>query len=69
MSGSRGRNDAFSPLKARLGDTMTAAVIQQMVPGGVELHGGAVVDPVFGPLVACGSGGVLVDLPGCACKI
>ena len=56
--------DAFSALKMRLGDTMTAAVVQQMVPGGVELLVGAVVDPVFGPLVACGSGGVLVDLVG-----
>ena len=41
---------------------MTAAVVQEMVPGGVELLVGAIVDPVFGPLVACGSGGVLVDI-------
>ncbi len=54
--------DAYSALKTRLGDTMTAAVVQQMVPGGVELLVGALVDPIFGPLVACGSGGVLVDL-------
>ena len=33
-----------------------------MVAGGVELLVGGVVDPTFGPLVACGSGGVLVDL-------
>lgn len=55
---------AFSTLQSRLGDTMTAAVVQEMVSGGVELLVGAVVDPVFGPLVACGSGGVLVDLLG-----
>jgi acyl-CoA synthetase (NDP forming) len=41
---------------------MTGAVVQQMVTGGVELLVGAVVDPTFGPLVACGSGGVLVDV-------
>ena len=41
---------------------MTGALVQQMVQGGVELLVGAVVDPTFGPLVACGSGGVLVDL-------
>jgi acyl-CoA synthetase (NDP forming) len=41
---------------------MTGAVVQQMVPGGVEFLVGGVVDPTFGPLVACGSGGVLVDL-------
>ena len=55
---------AFATLKSRLGDTMTAAVVQEMVPSGVELLVGAIVDPVFGPLVACGSGGVLVDLLG-----
>jgi acyl-CoA synthetase (NDP forming) len=33
-----------------------------MVAGGVELLVGALFDPTFGPLVACGSGGVLVDL-------
>jgi len=54
--------DAFERMKTRLGETMTAAVVQQMVPAGVELLIGAVLDPVFGPLVACGSGGVLVDL-------
>jgi acyl-CoA synthetase (NDP forming) len=53
---------AFRALVSRLGKAMTAAVVQQMVPGGVELLLGAVVDPTFGPLVACGSGGVLVDL-------
>ena len=37
---------------------------QRMVPDGVELLAGSVADPMFGPLVACGSGGVLVDLLG-----
>jgi acetyl coenzyme A synthetase (ADP forming)-like protein len=55
---------AFRGLASRLGRTMTAAVVQRMVPGGVELLIGAVVDITFGPLVACGSGGVLVDLLG-----
>jgi acetyl coenzyme A synthetase (ADP forming)-like protein len=54
--------EAFRTLTSRLGQTMTAAVVQQMVAGGVELLVGAVTDPTFGPLVACGSGGVLVDL-------
>ena len=56
--------DAFRTLRSRLGQTMTAALVQQMVSSGVELLIGAVVDPTFGPLVACGSGGVLVDLLG-----
>jgi acyl-CoA synthetase (NDP forming) len=57
-----GMRDAFRSLASRVGPTMTAALVQQMVAGGVELLIGAVVDPTFGPLVACGSGGVLVDL-------
>ncbi len=52
----------FERLKSRLGDRMTAALVQQMVPGGVELLIGALLDPTFGPLIACGSGGVLVEL-------
>lgn len=53
---------AFAALKARLGPAMTGAVVQQMLRGGVELLVGALFDPTFGPLIACGSGGVLVDL-------
>ena len=37
-------------------------LVQQMVPAGVEMIVGAVQDPLFGPLIACGTGGVLVDL-------
>jgi acetyl coenzyme A synthetase (ADP forming)-like protein len=55
---------AYRTLASRLGNTMTATVVQRMVPSGVELLAGGVVDPTFGPLVACGSGGVLVDLLG-----
>lgn len=53
---------AFRALASRVGPAMTAAIVQQMVPGGVELLVGAVIDPTFGPLVACGAGGVLAEL-------
>jgi acyl-CoA synthetase (NDP forming) len=53
---------AYWDLTSRLGETMTAAIVQQLVPGGVELLIGAITDPTFGPIIACGSGGVLVDL-------
>ena len=56
--------DAWRGLRSRAGEAMTAAIVQRMIPGGVELIAGAVLDPTFGPLVACGSGGVLVDLLG-----
>jgi acyl-CoA synthetase (NDP forming) len=53
---------AYVGLASRFGRTMTGVLVQQMVPDGVEVLVGGVVDPTFGPLVACGSGGVLVDL-------
>ena len=40
------------------------AVVQPMVRGGAELLAGVVQDPVFGPLVAFGPGGVLAELIG-----
>jgi acetyl coenzyme A synthetase (ADP forming)-like protein len=39
-------------------------IVQPYVRGGVELLAGAVQDPVFGPLVAFGPGGVLAELIG-----
>ncbi len=39
-------------------------VVQPMVFGGAELLAGLVQDPVFGPLVAFGPGGVLAELIG-----
>jgi acyl-CoA synthetase (NDP forming) len=39
-------------------------LVQPLVAGGVELLAGAVQDPVFGPLVAFGPGGVLAELIG-----
>ena len=39
-------------------------IVQPMVRGGAELLAGAIQDPVFGPLVAFGPGGVLAELIG-----
>jgi len=39
-------------------------LVQPMVRGGAELLAGCVQDPVFGPLVAFGPGGVLAELIG-----
>ncbi len=39
-------------------------LVQPMVQGGVELLAGVVEDPVFGPLVAFGPGGVFTELIG-----
>ena len=39
-------------------------LVQPMIAGGVELLAGLVQDPVFGPLVALGPGGVFAELIG-----
>ena len=44
-----------------------AVIVQPFLRGGVELLAGLVQDPVFGPLVAFGPGGVLAELIGDAC--
>ena len=43
---------------------MSAAVIQPMVTGGTEVIIGVVQEPVFGPLVVFGLGGVATDVLG-----
>jgi acetate---CoA ligase (ADP-forming) len=53
---------AYADLGRRLGAEMTSVLVQQMIPTGVEMIVGAVHDPLFGPLIACGTGGVLVDV-------
>jgi acyl-CoA synthetase (NDP forming) len=48
---------------ARIGGPL---IVQPQLSGGVELLAGVVQDPVFGPLVAFGPGGVLAELIGAA---
>jgi acetate---CoA ligase (ADP-forming) len=53
---------AYRRMQARLGNAMTGVIIQRMVPDGVETLVGATFDPSFGPIIACGTGGTLVEL-------
>ncbi len=53
---------AYDDFTTRFGPDMTAVLVQQMVPPGVEMIVGAFHDEVFGPVVACGTGGILVDV-------
>jgi acyl-CoA synthetase (NDP forming) len=46
----------------RQGQTPTGFVVQHMAKRGVEMLVGVVHDPQFGPVVACGAGGVQVEL-------
>jgi acyl-CoA synthetase (NDP forming) len=54
--------DAFQALAGTLGDAMDAVLVQPMVTGGIEMAVGGLNDPAFGPVVMCGSGGVLIDV-------
>jgi len=54
--------EAYLELESRLGDAMTGALVQQMVPGVVEVMLGATQDPTFGHVVAFGAGGTLVEV-------
>jgi len=51
-------------LRAALARVGLPSVVQPMVRGGAELLAGVVQDPVFGPLVAFGPGGVRAEIIG-----
>jgi acetyl coenzyme A synthetase (ADP forming)-like protein len=62
--------DAYRDLVARLGKRMEGLLVQRMAADGVEMFIGGLQDPSFGPVVFCGSGGVLVELFGDAvCRL
>ena len=46
----------------RGGHELRGFMVQQMAPSGVEMLVGVVHDPLFGPVVACGAGGVQAEL-------
>jgi acetate---CoA ligase (ADP-forming) len=56
-----GDDEAVLDAADRIGPPL---LVQPFVRGGTELLAGAVQDPVFGPLVAFGPGGVLAELIG-----
>ena len=51
-------------VRAAVAGIGTPVIVQPMVRGGAELLAGLVQDPVFGPLVAFGPGGVFAELIG-----
>jgi acetate---CoA ligase (ADP-forming) len=48
--------------RAATGQNPTGYLVQRMAPAGVEILVGVVNDSQFGPTVACGAGGVLLEL-------
>lgn len=55
---------AFAELAARRAELGGRILLQPMLPRGVELFLGGRVDPLFGPVVVVGVGGVLVEILG-----
>ncbi|HSB27679.1 MAG TPA: GNAT family N-acetyltransferase [Pyrinomonadaceae bacterium] len=53
---------AMSQRLSAQGHNNIGFVVQRMAPKGVEMLVGVVHDPQFGPVVACGAGGVQVEL-------
>ncbi|MBB5626206.1 bifunctional acetate--CoA ligase family protein/GNAT family N-acetyltransferase [Sphaerisporangium krabiense] len=53
---------AYREMAAEIGPVMTGAIVQRMVPPGVEIIVGGVNYPAFGPLLMTGMGGVTADL-------
>jgi acyl-CoA synthetase (NDP forming) len=59
---------AYREIAERVGGlgegAMEGALVQEQAPGGLDVIVGAVADPVFGPLVVAGMGGVQAELWG-----
>ena len=49
-------------IREATGQSPTGFVVQRMAPAGVEMLVGVVNDAQFGPTIACGAGGTLVEL-------
>ncbi|MFO0700842.1 MAG: acetate--CoA ligase family protein [Nitrospira sp.] len=61
--------DAFETIRGRLAqagklEAMDGALVQPMLSGGVEVMVGMTRDPLFGPLIAFGLGGIHVEILG-----
>jgi acyl-CoA synthetase (NDP forming) len=57
--------EAAAAMRASLrekGFAPEAYTLQRLAPPGIEMIVGALHDPQFGPVVACGAGGILVEL-------
>ena len=54
----------YRALAGRFGARLSAVLVQPMVGGGTEVIIGVVQEPVFGPLVVFGLGGVATDVLG-----
>ncbi|NQW02990.1 MAG: acetate--CoA ligase family protein, partial [Acidobacteria bacterium] len=59
--------EAWNEMALRLGTmdhggAMSGGLVQAMIGGGIEMLVGMTEDPIFGPVMACASGGILAEL-------
>ena len=69
LADDRAVQDAFNRIRAKLEqvtqlDAMEGVVVQPMLSGGVEVMVGMTRDPLFGPMIAFGLGGIHVEILG-----
>jgi acetyl coenzyme A synthetase (ADP forming)-like protein len=69
LTDERAVRDAFESIRARLAgdnqlDAMEGGLVQPMVTGGMEVMVGMTHDPLFGPLITFGLGGIHVEILG-----
>jgi acetyl coenzyme A synthetase (ADP forming)-like protein len=70
LDGPQAVRRAYRDFRDRLGTRLSGILVQRMASEGVEMFIGGLQDPAFGPVVFCGSGGVLVELFGDAvCRL
>jgi acyl-CoA synthetase (NDP forming) len=53
---------SFVDIASRLGARLDGVLLQRQVDSAIEAFVGVTTDPTFGPLVACGLGGTMVEL-------
>jgi acyl-CoA synthetase (NDP forming) len=69
LQGDEAVSDAYQEMlasihKANPGITIDGVLVQEMVPAAVEISCGLQRDPVFGPMIVVGIGGVLIEIVG-----
>ena len=64
LRGARDVRDAMRRLEQRFPGRLSGVIVQPMITGGIELIIGVVQEPVFGPVVVFGLGGVATEVLG-----
>ena len=64
LDGPEAARDAFDSLAARFAGNFSGVLVEPMITGGTEVIIGVVQEPIFGPLVVFGLGGVATEVLG-----